>query len=45
MKKLFEEPKIEVELFAVEDVITASGTLNPVNDQEEDETIKTVNIF
>ena len=25
MKKLFEEPKMDVEIFSVEDVITASG--------------------
>jgi len=35
MKKLFEEPKIEVELFAVEDVITASSAEVVTYDADE----------
>ena len=36
MKKIFEEPKMDVEIFPVEDVITASsGAVVPQNDEDE----------
>lgn len=35
MKKLFEEPNIHVEIFSVEDVITASGTSTLSMDEDE----------
>ena len=41
MKKQFEQPKMDVEVFAVEDVITASGT---VDSHDENELIVTQNI-
>ena len=36
MKKLFDEPKITIERFPVEDVITASGTGDPVQYAENE---------
>lgn len=35
MKKLFEEPKMDVEIFSVEDVITASGIDAGPYDEDE----------
>jgi hypothetical protein len=43
MKKQFETPKMDVEIFSVEDVITASGGVEPI--QDENEVITAVNIF
>ena len=34
MKKLFEEPNIRVEIFSVEDVITASGNVSSLQEDE-----------
>lgn len=42
MKKQFEQPKVDVEIFAVEDVITASSGVEPIFDNNE--VITTVNI-
>ena len=36
MKKLFDEPKITIECFLVEDVITVSGTSDPFQYEENE---------
>jgi len=41
MKKLFEEPKMDVEVFSVEDVITASsGDISPASEEDETAVVK-----